>query len=358
MVTSVATLMVSMVVVLLLIWFVTDSSSSPVEVTITTGSDSNPPIDTTFVVGDVEGSIRLGYTELRWQLLRLGMIVLALMFAVAVVAAWLLNRRMFNRIGNITAVAETMDEHFLDARFEISAKNDEIDHMATAINAALDRLQGGFERQRMFVRSASHELRTPLTVARTALEIPLAEGRVEESLLPDIEQALVAQSRLEELLDALLTLSRGEATTLELVSLDVSLQRIVHEVQHRTNLPEITWHLDCEEVSATISRTSFEIAMSNLIANAAVHNVPAGWCSIGLHNLEDHIEITIENSGPTVDGDLLARISQPFVKHPGSPGVGLGLAIADELVAAMGGEMNITARAEGGLRVVVMLPGA
>lgn len=353
MITSVATLMVSMMVVMILIWFLTGSGTGPIEVTIAT---SSPPVDETIIAGDVEGSIRLGYDEYRWQLLRWGLIVLALMFLVAVVAAWLMNRHMFDRIGNITAVAQTMDEHHLGARFETSGKNDEIDHMATAINAALDRLQGGFERQRLFVRAASHELRTPLTVARTALEMPLVEGRVPEGLGQDIAQAIAAQRELEQLLDSLLQLSRGELGGEQAIRLDEVIRWKIVEVQQREDVPDIDWRLDLEAVTALVQPTAFETAIGNLVINAAMHNHQAGWGAIGLRADNDQIEITVENSGDVIDPDLLTRLCQPFVKRDASPGTGLGLAVTEQMIAAIGGELQITARVEGGLRVVVTLP--
>ncbi|MCO5215800.1 MAG: HAMP domain-containing histidine kinase [Thermomicrobiales bacterium] len=225
-------------------------------------------------IHSVDSSVRSDYAEIRWQLMRLGAIVLALMFIVAVMAAWLLNRRIFSRIGNITTVAQTMDEHLLDARFETSGKNDEIDQMTTTINAALDRLQAGFERQRTFVRAASHELRTPLTVARTALEMPLVEGRVPPELTDDLSEALNAQSRLEQLLNTLLMLSRGDVDVPCSIALHDVLRQYVEQQPNR--VPTITWRLNLEPMTAMISPTAFEIAMTNLLSNAVNHNRDQG----------------------------------------------------------------------------------
>ncbi|WP_446751061.1 sensor histidine kinase [Streptomyces sp. CLV115] len=77
----------------------------------------------------------------------------------------------------------------------------------------LDRLDRSFTAQRSFTAHVSHELRTPLILQRTALEIPLAQGRVPAGLRPDIRRALGANARTEQLIAAL-TSARGESEKL------------------------------------------------------------------------------------------------------------------------------------------------
>lgn len=337
--------MISMVVILALIWLVGMARISPVEVTV---SSSNRD-----AIYDVAGSMDVVGGRPKWDLLQLGLVILALMFVVAVVAAWLMNRRIFRRIDHIIAVAHALDEANLNARFETTTHNDEVDQMAEAINDALDRLQSGFERQRMFVRAASHELRTPLTVARTALEIPLVEGRVPADLSQDLQDALSAQQQLETLLDTLLMLSRGESGTTQTLRLDDVIRRCVAKVQQQFDTPEIEWRLNLEPVTASISQVVFEIIVTNLLTNAVTHNHEHGWCEVSLSLPNDHILITIMNSGQSVDAEMVEQLSRPFVRREGSPGSGLGLTVVEQMLASIGGHMQISPRAEGGLQVLV-----
>ena len=73
------------------------------------------------------------------------------------------------------------------------------------------------------------------------------------------------------------------------------------------------------------------------------------------------IEVTIDDDGPGIPADELARVFQPFYRLEGSRsretgGIGLGLAIALSVVQAHGGELTLANRPEGGLRASVMLP--
>jgi signal transduction histidine kinase len=63
--------------------------------------------------------------------------------------------------------------------------------LGDTFDAMLDRLDRSFTAQRRFTAHASHELRTSLTAQRTALEIPLAHGRVPDDLRPAVQRALM-----------------------------------------------------------------------------------------------------------------------------------------------------------------------
>lgn len=351
MITAVGILMVSMIVILGLIWLVGLAEISPIEVSVLSGQSGSST-----AIHDLSGSVDVVGDRPRWDLLQLALALLALMFVVAVTAAWLMNRRMFQRIEQITTVAHALDEHRLGVRFETNNANDEVDRMAIAINAALDRLQSGFERQRMFVRSASHELRTPLTVARTALEMPLVEGRVPVELMDDLHDALNAQSQLEQLLDTLLLLSRGDADAPRLLALDDILRKYVGQEQQRDGIPPIDWRLNLEPVTAIVGPMAFEIAMTNLLSNAVNHNREQGWCELDLYQVNDGITIRLENTGEPVTAEMLEQLTQPFVRRGASTGSGLGLAVVEQMVAAMNGTIVIATRSEGGLCVVLTLP--
>jgi signal transduction histidine kinase len=73
------------------------------------------------------------------------------------------------------------------------------------------------------------------------------------------------------------------------------------------------------------------------------------------------IEITIDDQGPGIPEDDLARVFQPFYRVEGSrnretAGIGLGLAITLSVVQAHGGQLTLSNRPEGGLRACIMLP--
>ena len=107
-------------------------------------------------------------------------------------------------------MAQEVSTTDLHRRLDLPGPRDEIKELADTIDAMLDRLESAFAAQDRFVANASHELRTPLTTSRTALEIPLAQGRVPVDLQPAVRTALRAGEHSDRLIASLLTLSRGQ----------------------------------------------------------------------------------------------------------------------------------------------------
>jgi signal transduction histidine kinase len=87
---------------------------------------------------------------------------------------------------------------------------DEIRHLAQTVNATLDRLEAGLQRERRFTSDASHDLRTPITAMRTQMEEALLHP--EEADWPATAEAtLDSLERLRAIVTDLLTLSRLDA---------------------------------------------------------------------------------------------------------------------------------------------------
>jgi signal transduction histidine kinase len=97
----------------------------------------------------------------------------------------------------------------------------EIVPLVTAVNQALDRLEGGFRVQRQFTADAAHQLRTPLAILRTRIET-LGDGAARQALHADIEgmSRIVAQLLEIAELDTLV-LDPGETADLRAVCTDV-----------------------------------------------------------------------------------------------------------------------------------------
>ena len=112
----------------------------------------------------------------------------------------------------MTETAGEISASSLDRRLALQGPDDEVKRLGEAFDGLLARLEASFEAQRRFVANASHELRTPLTYERTLLEVALADPDPSAETLRQVcEQLLVSEARQERLIDALLTLARGQA---------------------------------------------------------------------------------------------------------------------------------------------------
>lgn len=117
---------------------------------------------------------------------------------------YLLVRQYFKPIHNMLQEIRAITPKDLSLRIKQRPFNDEINHLASAFNEMLDRLEKGFLGVKEFNTNASHELRTPLTIMRGEIEIALRKERSKEEytriLHIQLEEIKTLQKRIEELL--------------------------------------------------------------------------------------------------------------------------------------------------------------
>jgi signal transduction histidine kinase len=302
-------------------------------------------------------------------------LALAVFSGLAILAARWLSRRSFRRVAQITDLAQRITAGDLDERIDLGGRRDEVRELADTIDGMLDRLQGAFARQERFVANASHELRTPLTTTRTALEIPLAQGRIPEDLEPAFHRALAANAKSERLIAALLALAQvrhgdgqGDPDE-ENDAPDTDLTAVVAAAleTQSARTAELRATVDCEVREALPVRVDsalLELAVGNLIGNAVRHNVPEGLVRVSAGVSHGEVRLRIENTGAQLDEHTLTTITEPFNRGdttrlsggPSDPGLGLGLTLADEAARAWGGSLALSCRPGGGLIAVLHLP--
>jgi signal transduction histidine kinase len=305
------------------------------------------------------------------QLLVLSGIALAVMLAVSVAAGWLVAGRVLRPLRTITATTRQLSEANLHQRLAVAGPDDELKDLADTIDGLLGRLDAAFDAQkdaldaqRSFVANASHELRGPLTRQRAAIEVALADPQAStRSLRATFERVLAASVQQQRLLDALLVLARGQAGLdrrepfdLAAVTDEVLLARHA-EVQRRQ------LHLDAtlDPTPALGDPRLAERLVANLVDNAVRHNLPAGWVQVQTSAGAGRAELSVANSGPAVPPSEVERLLRPFQRLGADrtghlQGHGLGLSIVAAVAAAHRADLQVGARPDGGLQVVVHFP--
>ena len=221
-------------------------------------------------------------------------------------------------------------------------------------NELLDRLDTSLRRQRQFVADAAHELRSPVAAIRSQLEVA-------DTIENDGDPSPLTQEsvRLSHLIDDLLALARIDAAP-----------------QHRQEPVDLD-HLVCDEAKLLRDRTDRIVdtrdinacqvvgdaplltrAVRNLLDNAARHATTR--VTITVRSNGQDAEFTVADDGPGIPASDRIRVLERFTRLDDARardtgGVGLGLAIVDDIVKIHGGRLTITDNAPGA-RITMTLP--
>jgi len=298
-------------------------------------------------------------------------IVLAGLLVFGLLGGWFLAGRMLAPLTRITDATRIAATGSLSHRIDLEGRTDEFRELADAFDTMLARLEAHVaEQQRLaaeqqrFAANASHELRTPLAVTQTLLDVARKDPSGGNDEL--VDRLYAVNSRAIGLTEALLLLSRADQRSFTPETTDLSL---IAEEATETLLPFAEQHGITIETSGDIAPIIGSPALllqmvTNLVHNAIVHNLPEHgrvWVTTSVQ--PDSVVLTIENSGETLDPQLVDTLAEPFQRgskrtrtEHADGGVGLGLAIVKSITQAHDGTLTLTARDAGGLRVTVKLP--
>ncbi|MET9001918.1 HAMP domain-containing sensor histidine kinase [Amycolatopsis sp. NPDC004169] len=273
--------------------------------------------------------------------------------AVAVLAAglgWLVAGRALAPLRQVTETARRIAaaaDPGGHARIALRGPDDEVKDLADAFDVMVERLDRSFDAQRRFVANASHELRTPLTLNRSLVEVAMRRGTDVRELGGKL---LRINARNEKLISGLLLLAKSESALTSRSPVDLAA------VAAQVAPPEVERSL--AEAVTSGDAVLLERLAGNLVENALRHNVPGGWVRVTTRSVPGRVELEVANSGPVIPAEEVPALFDPFHRRArvAAEGTGLGLSIVRSVAHAHDGDVTATARAEGGLVVVVSLP--
>jgi signal transduction histidine kinase len=300
------------------------------------------------------------------QLLVNSGIALAIVAVLALLAGWLVAGRMLRPIRTITRTARRISSASLHERLALDGPQDELKELGDTLDDLFGRLDAAFDAQRQFVANASHELRAPLTRQRALIQVALADPDANfASLHAAHERVLASEQHLEQMIDGLLALTRGQAGLERREHVDlatITAQALRTRDCETTNL-SLDVHATLDPAPTAGDPRLVERLIANLLDNAIRHNVPQGYVEVITGARHQHAFLAVTNSGPTVPPEEMPRLLQPFQRLHGTrtthaSGNGLGLAIVGAIAAAHRATLNTQPRPDGGLIVEVTFPTA
>ncbi len=227
-------------------------------------------------------------------------------------------------------------------------------------------LEDSYRAQRQFVANASHELRAPLTRQRALIEVALASPKANVASLRNAhERVLASEQHLEQLIDSLLALTRGQAGLERRERSDLAVLATRALEAQRPEVERLSLDVDATLDPAPTGGDPrlLERVIANLIDNAIRHNTHGGLVEITTGTRDRHAFVSIENTGPTVPPEQIQRLFQPFqrlvdARTQHNNGHGLGLSIVKTIANAHRAELTARARPGGGLTIELSFPPA
>ncbi len=220
---------------------------------------------------------------------------------------------------------------------------------ARAFGAMRERIQKYIEdRERLFI-SISHDLRTPIMRLKLRAEL-LDDDALRSEFHDDLDELdMMVKGALQCVKDSDIHENPTE------VRLDALIGRMVRDAQlagHQVLFQETG-------LTVTAKPLALKRAIGNLLDNALYYGKQA---EITVNENAGNIDIQIRDHGPGVPEEALNSLFESYVrlehgKHQNSNGMGLGLGIAQGIVLAHGGHLQLANHPEGGLKATISLPG-
>jgi signal transduction histidine kinase len=263
-----------------------------------------------------------------------------------------------------TTARQIAQSHSLTERIAYTGPRDEIKELGDTFDAILGRVARAFDGQRRFVANASHELRTPLAINRTLVDVAVRRSDATADVKRLGEYLLVVNTRHERLIEGLLALAESEQAVLDRHPVDLVdlVEHVLDQAAAEAKERGVTPHQLLETAPTAGDPVLLERLAQNLVENAIRHNQAGGEFWVITRDHAGQVELVVANTGPVVPAYEVETIFQPFRRLQGDRvrsdrGSGLGLSIVRAIANAHGGTVSARPRDEGGLTVIVELPG-
>jgi PAS domain S-box-containing protein len=234
-----------------------------------------------------------------------------------------------------------------------------------AVRAAAQALEASNAVKDEFLGLVSHELRTPVTTIYGNARLLQSRGA---DLEDDVRDSMIADiatdaDRLHSIIENLLHLTRlgsGSRPDLEPQVLDRVVQRAIESFRARNTTREIQFFSTPPSAIVEADETYLVLLIENLLSNAVKYSPPETAVEVRMATVGREAQVVVLDRGIGLDADAPDKVFEPFYRSQSAKsaanGLGIGLALCQRIVEAVGGRMWARARDGGGAEVGFALP--
>lgn len=287
----------------------------------------------------------------------------------SLVLAFVISRSVARPLQQMADAAEAVAEGDYDQQLSLHGP-EEVQRVAASFNSMARKVQATQQAQRDFLLNVSHDLKTPLTSIRGWSQALKDGTAAEPEQLTTAAEIIHEESeRMTRMVSELLQLARIDSGELRLRQEWVDLAQLLKDVQRN-----LLRHSEQKGVAMTLSAVQIPAVwgdpdrltqvFTNLVDNGLAHTPAGGQLHVRLLAPDvDTVAVAVEDTGPGIPPEEVDRIFERFYQVEKSRaqaeegrGVGLGLAIAKEVVEAHGGTIEAHSDVGRGSVFIVRLP--
>jgi PAS domain S-box-containing protein len=228
-------------------------------------------------------------------------------------------------------------------------------------------LQAAIDIKNKFVSMVSHELRTPMVpiIGYTELLLNDTFGVLPGKMIDPIKTIHSKAESLSTLIEDLLTLSRIDEGRLNYTIRDYDLSDLVDSVikpyLEVDRGKEIRVHISGEQVMVSTDQIRFKQILNNIISNAVKYSGESLELRISMGERDNTGFVSVEDNGIGIDEAHVPHIFDRFyqaedVNTRSHDGVGLGLAISNDIINSMNGCIEVSSKPNVGSTFTILLP--
>lgn len=278
-----------------------------------------------------------------------------------------MSRRALAPVDALVRTAREVSGTNLNSRLQKLRTGDELQRLSDTLNEMLDRIETAFLRVTEFTADASHELRTPVSLIRTEAELALRRSRKEEEYRESLRHILLEAERTTALIEQLLAVARSdsgrESVNLQPLNLSQILRDVAEGWRQVALMRDVNLTAEIGDQNAFVrgDETLIRRLAEILLDNAFKYTPSPGSVRLRLEQTGNKAVLVVCDSGLGIAPEEQTKIFERFyrvdkARSRAQGGAGLGLSIAQWIVAQHGGSIRVESNMGAGAEFRVELP--
>ena len=213
-------------------------------------------------------------------------------------------------------IEKVQAQNLADSRIEENQVK-ELNQLSVSYNRMLERLSAAFEIQRQFTANAAHELRTPLALMQVQLDLYHSNSHPDNDAdtVQMIQMVTEQNDRLSKMVKTLLDMSELQTVGRDdEIILDALVDEVLEDLEPLAEGKNIRLIAKCKDITMVGSDILIYRLVYNLVENAIKYNHSGGQVTVTAERKEKHVCLSVEDTGTGIPEELKERVFEPFFR--------------------------------------------